>query len=107
MRDIHRRLVPWLLVATACAAAASCAGCLLRTPYLLKAANKPVKTEVTPTPRVTADRIERMVRTHLVDAYVDPATVGTWLDALSANPKPIIDLLQGLAKTAAADPAAL
>ena len=108
MRGIYRWLVPCILIAATCLAAAFCGGCLLRTPYLLKAANKPAAAEVAPPPpRITADRIERMVRTHLVDAYVDPATVGTWLDALSANPKPIIDLLQGLVRTSAADPAAL
>ena len=108
MRGIYRWLVPVVLIAATCLAAAFCGGCLLRTPYLLKAANKPPAADVTPPPpRLTADRIERMVRTHLVDAYVNPTTVGTWLDALSANPKPIIDLLQGLVKTAAADPAAL
>src|SRR5512144_3169683 len=108
MRGISRWLVPCILIAAACLAAGFCGGCLLRTPYLLKAANKPAAADVTPPPpRLTADRIERMVRTHLVDAYVDPTTVGTWLDAVSANPKPIIDLLQGLAKTAAADPSGL
>jgi predicted acylesterase/phospholipase RssA len=108
MRGIYRWLVPGILIAATCLIAASYGGCLLRTPYLLKAANKPAAADATPpSPRITADRIERMVRTHLVDSYVDPTTVGTWLDALSANPKPIIDLLQGLVKTSAADPAAL
>ena len=108
MRGTYRWLVPVILIAATCLAAAFCGGCLLRTPYLLKAANKPAAADVAPPPpRLTADRIERMVRTHLVDAYVDPTTVGTWLDALGANPKPIIDLLQGLVKTSAADPAAL
>src|SRR6476659_5475657 len=108
MRGVFRWLVPVVLIAATCLAAAFCGGCLLRTPYLLKAANKPASEDVTPPPpRLTADRIERMVRTHLVDAYVNPTTVGSWLDALSENPKPIIALLQGLVKTAAADPAAL
>jgi hypothetical protein len=68
MGGIYRWLVPGIVIAATCLAAAFCGGCLLRTPYLLKAANKPPAADVTPPPpRVTADRIERMVRTHLVD----------------------------------------
>jgi len=104
MRQIHRGVVPGILLVATCL---SGGGCFLRTPFLLKAANEPSKPEVTPTPRVTADRIERIVRTHLVDAYVYPKTVGTWLDALDANPKPIIELLHGLAKASSGDPASL
>jgi hypothetical protein len=43
----------------------------------------------------------------MVDGYVDPTTVGTWLDSLAASPKPIVDLLHGLVATSATDPAAL
>jgi predicted acylesterase/phospholipase RssA len=107
MERIYRRLVPIVLIMAIFLGAAISVSCLLRTPYLLKAANKPPRTVVTPPPRVTAERIERMVRTHLVDAYVDPVTVGKWLDALSGNPKPIVDLLRGLVATSAADPGAL
>ncbi|HEU5251534.1 MAG TPA: patatin-like phospholipase family protein, partial [Thermoanaerobaculia bacterium] len=39
---------------------------------------------------------------------MNPTAVGSWLDALSANPKPIVDLLHGLADAdSAGDPAAL
>jgi hypothetical protein len=92
MRGIRRFLVPGILVASICLVRAFCLGCLLRTPYLLKAANAAPKAEATPPPRVTAERIERIVRTHLVDGYTDPATVGTWLDTLAANPAPILAL---------------
>jgi predicted acylesterase/phospholipase RssA len=107
MRQIHRGVVPGILMVVTCLLVLFCEGCFLRTPFLLKAANEPSKPEVTPTPRVTADRIERIVRTHLVDAYVDAKTVGTWLDALAANPAPIVDLLRGLAKPSPGDPASL
>jgi hypothetical protein len=64
MRRIYRMAMPGSLAAAAGLLVLFCGGCFLRTPALLKAANEPSKVEVTPPPRVTADRIERIVRLH-------------------------------------------
>ena len=72
------------------------AGCFLRAPTLLEAANKAPAPGSQPLRRVMVERIERIVRAHMVDAYVDAATVGLWLDAMSEGPEPVLDLLRGL-----------
>jgi predicted acylesterase/phospholipase RssA len=79
------------------------AGCFLRTPHLLNAANKPPWPGSQPPRKAMADRIKLIVRTHMVDGYVDPWEVGRWLDAMAKDPKPILDLLHGLAEESGGD----
>jgi predicted acylesterase/phospholipase RssA len=86
------------------AAALLAAGCFLRTPYLLEAANKPPKPGIQPPGRDMVDRIGRIVRTHLVDGYVDPERVGRWLDAMSQNPEPLLNVVAWLGGEPRGDP---
>jgi len=53
------------------------------------------------------DRIERIVRTHMVDGYADPETVALWLDAMAERPEPVLGLFWGLVSANGDDPTKL
>lgn len=65
--------------------------CFARTDYLLKTLNKPADKkgeEVHPPPPV--ERVARLTRSHLADAYLEPQAAAQWMSALGASPEVII-----------------
>ncbi len=67
----------------ALAASLLLSGCFLRTPWALKQLNQPASSGGSQVPQVDiAERIARLTRTHLSDAYVDSRQVSSWLQAM-------------------------
>jgi predicted acylesterase/phospholipase RssA len=79
--------------------------CFARTDYLLKTLNKPDDKkeggEVSPAP--TTERIARLTRGPLVDAYLDPPTVAKWMSAMGSAPEVLLAHTNCLAQRAGGD----
>jgi predicted acylesterase/phospholipase RssA len=78
--------------------------CFARTDYVLMALNKPSgkKSEEVPQPP-PSERVARLTRSQLVDAYLDPQTAARWMSSLGASPEVIIDHTACLAQVAGGD----
>jgi len=92
------RSTTYLLCLSALAALTS--GCFLRTGYILDALNTPGDPKAAPLPVPIQERAARLTRTHLVDAYADPAEAARWMSALGSAPQPILEQLECLKQTA-------
>ncbi|WP_408887962.1 patatin-like phospholipase family protein [Myxococcus faecalis] len=71
-------------------------GCFLRTGYILEALNEPSEPKTPPLPPSFRERVGRLTRSHLVDAYADPAEVAKWMSALGSAPRPIVEQVECL-----------
>ncbi|GHG68597.1 patatin-like phospholipase family protein [Comamonas sp. JC664] len=92
------RSTTYLLCLSALAALSS--GCFLRTGYLLNALNTPGDPKAAPLPVPIQERAARLTRSHLVDAYADPAEAARWMSALGSAPQPILEQLDCLKQAA-------
>lgn len=78
------------------------AGCsFANTQLILDKMNSSESCPAPPRPSVR-ERVERIAFAAVADAYFDRDKVGTWLDAASANPGPIMALYHGLVPDQAA-----
>ncbi|QRO02219.1 patatin-like phospholipase family protein [Archangium violaceum] len=74
-----------------------------RTDFILETLNKPAeKGEPGPSVTVT-ERVGRLTRDHLADAYLAPATVAGWMSELGRSPAPLVTLVDCLTHAAGAD----
>ncbi|MCP3058338.1 patatin-like phospholipase family protein [Myxococcus sp. K38C18041901] len=71
-------------------------GCFLRTGYILEALNEPSEPKTPPLPPSFRERVGRLTRSHLIDAYADPAEVAKWMSALGSAPRPIVEQVECL-----------
>ena len=71
-------------------------GCFLRTDYLLSELNKPSEPTAAPPPIPARERVARLTRAHLVDAYLDPREVAGWMSTLGGSPQVILDQVECL-----------
>ena len=95
------RVLPLLLAA--CALLCSCEA--LRTPALMKALNDSGGAPDPGAPRVElSTRVARLAKSHMADAYVDPARVGEWLAAMGKDPAPVARLASCLVRPPGFDP---
>ncbi|ATB45686.1 patatin-like phospholipase family protein [Corallococcus macrosporus] len=78
-------------------------GCFLRTGAILDALNTPGDPRAAPLPVPIQERAARLTRTHLMDAYADPAEAARWMSALGNAPQPIIEQVDCLKQTAGGD----
>ena len=68
-------------------------GCsYMRTPYAIQQLNGTNQPSTQAHPVPLADRVARLTRQHLADAYVDPSTVGRWLSLVESHPEPLTHL---------------
>ncbi|AGC42639.1 patatin-like phospholipase family protein [Myxococcus stipitatus DSM 14675] len=84
----------YLLCLAAMAALSS--GCFLRTGYVLEALNAPSEPKTPPLPISVRERVARLTRSHLMDAYADPAAVARWMSAMGSAPQPVVEQLECL-----------
>ncbi|QSQ19961.1 patatin-like phospholipase family protein [Pyxidicoccus parkwayensis] len=92
-----KRSTTSLLFLTALATLTS--GCFLRTDYLLGELNKPSEPTAAPPPIPARERVARLTRAQLVDAYVDSREVARWMSALGSSPQVILDQMECLRKS--------
>lgn len=94
------RRFPYLLVLLALMVGA----CFTRTDYILEVMNKPSDKkpeEVRPPP--PAERVARLTRSQLIDAYLEPRTVAQWMSALGGSADAVVAQVACLAETAGRD----
>lgn len=89
----------YLLCLTAMATLSS--GCFLRTGYILEELNAPSEPK-TPPPLPTSlrERVGRLTRSHLVDAYANPSEVAKWMSALGDSSEVIAEQVECLRTSA-------
>ncbi|MCP3103585.1 patatin-like phospholipase family protein [Myxococcus sp. K15C18031901] len=95
------RRTTYLLCLSALAVVSS--GCFLRTDYILSELNKPSEVKNPPLPIPIRERVARLTRSHLVDAYANPAEVAKWMSELGRSPQLVLEQLACLRDTAGGD----
>ncbi|HVG59528.1 MAG TPA: patatin-like phospholipase family protein [Hyalangium sp.] len=78
--------------------------CFARTDYVLKMLNKPSDEKPEEVHRPPpSERVARLTRSQLVDAYLDPKNVTRWMSSLGSTPDVLIAHTTCLAQTAGGD----